>query len=76
MICLIKFLSLINFFKFENLEIELIDQVIIDCALLCVRISVPYESNEILKGIDKYNNISFGNIPFSQFILNFDYELV
>jgi hypothetical protein len=47
----------------------------INCALLCVRISVPEDSVNILKGVDKNNVVFFGNIPFSQFILNFDYEL-
>jgi hypothetical protein len=78
--CLYKIINInidkLNGSYFDNLEIELINQEIIDCALLCVRISVPKESSEILKGIDKYNNISFGNIPFSQFILNFDYDMI
>jgi hypothetical protein len=59
-----------------NLEINLLDELQINCALLCLKISVPEESIKILKGTDKNNNILFGNIPFSQFILNFDYELL
>ena len=78
--CLYKVLDIkidkLNGSYFENLEIELVDELSIDCALLCLRISVPEESIELLKGFDKNNNTLFGNIPFSQFILNFDYELV
>ena len=78
--CLFKIINIkidkLNGSYFQNLEIELFDDLPIDCALLCIKISVPDESIKILKGYDKNNNKLFGNIPFSQFILNFDYELV
>jgi hypothetical protein len=45
-------------------------------ALLCVRISVPNESLSKLRGFDKNNNELYGAIPFSQLILNFDYEVL
>ena len=61
---------------FNNLEINLNTDLDIQCALLCVKISVPDDCIEILKGCDKMNRTFFGNIPFSQFILNFDYELI
>jgi DNA helicase-2/ATP-dependent DNA helicase PcrA len=35
----------------------------------------PDEFIPILKGTDKYNKVFYGFIPFSQFVLNFDYEL-
>ena len=78
--CLYKVINIkidkLNGSYFENLEIELLEELPIDCALLCLKISVPEESVEILKGTDKNNNVLFGNIPFSQFILNFDYDLI
>ena len=43
--------------------------------ILCIKISVPDAFISILRGTDKYNKAFYGFIPFSQFILNFDYEL-
>jgi hypothetical protein len=40
-----------------------------------IKISVPDESLQILKGFDKNNTLFYGNIPFSQFILNFEYDV-
>jgi len=78
--CLYKVLDIhinkLNGSYFEDLEIELFKELCIDCALLCLRISIPSESMDILKGYDKNNNLLCGNIPFSQFIINFDYELI
>ena len=78
--CLYKVVNVkinkLNGSYFQNIEIELLEELEIECALLCLRVSVPDESIEILKGNDKNNNISCGTIPFSQFILNFDYELI
>jgi hypothetical protein len=65
----------LNGSTFNNFEINLLKELNIECALLCVKISVPNDCIDILKGYDKYNNILYGNIPFSQFILNFDYEI-
>jgi hypothetical protein len=65
----------LNGSNFNNFEINLLKDLNIQCALLCVKISVPDECIDILKGYDKNNNILYGNIPFSQFILNFDYEI-
>ena len=58
-----------------DIEIDLFSDLNIQCGLLCVKISVPNDCSETLKGIDKLNKTFYGNIPFSQFILNFDYEL-
>ena len=65
----------LNGVYFDDIIINLIPELDINCALLCIRISVPDSSAEILKGVDKNNVIFYGNIPFSQFVLNFDYEL-
>lgn len=61
---------------FDNIEINILPELNIQCALLCVKISVPYDSTFILNGIDKNNKLTYGTIPFSQFIINFEYELV
>ena len=65
----------LNGSNFEGFEINLIPELDIQCALLCIKISVPEESINILKGNDKNNVVFCGHIPFSQFILNFDYEI-
>ena len=69
------YIDSLNGAHFDDIIINLIPELNINCALLCIRISVPDESAHILKGTDKNNIIFYGNIPFSQFILNFDYEL-
>jgi hypothetical protein len=61
---------------FNNLEIDLCTDLDIQCALLCVKISVPYDCILTLKGSDKIDKPFYGYIPFSQFILNFDYDLI
>ena len=65
----------LNGSNFDNIIINIPDDLSIDCAILCIRISVPDSFIPLLKGTDKYNKLFFGFIPFSQFILNFDYEL-
>jgi hypothetical protein len=60
----------------DNIEINLNEELKLDCALLCIRISVANESYNLLKGFDKYNKMFCGHIPFSQFILNFEYNLI
>jgi len=72
---LIYSIDTLNGSNFDNLEIDLLENLDIKCALLCIKISVPDESISILKGYDKYNKSYYGYIPFSQFILNFDYEV-
>jgi hypothetical protein len=81
--CLYKVYSImidsLNGSNYNDIIIDLsFEHMILDlnCALLCVKISVSDESIKILKGADKNNNIFYGYIPFSQFILQFDYELV
>ena len=78
--CLYKVLSFdigtLNGSNFDTFEINILPNYDIQCALLCVKISVPDECNDILIGADKYNKLFYGYIPFSQFILNFDYEVL
>ena len=69
-------INTLNGSKFDEINIDINDNLNINCALLCIKISVPDEIVGLLKGIDKYNNTFYGYIPFSQFILNFDYHLV
>jgi len=68
-------ISNLNGSNFHFLEINLNSNLKLECALLCVKISVPCSHTYILEGMDKNNRLSYGNIPFSQFILNFEYEL-
>lgn len=39
-----------------------------DSLMMCVKVSVPNNTKELLKGCDKYGNISFGTIYFSNFV--------
>lgn len=77
--CLYKtpsiYVDRLNGSLFDKIEIPLLKDLNLDCALLCVRICVPDDSISILKGLDKFNKSFYGFIPFSQFVLNFDYEL-
>lgn len=43
-------------------------------ALLCVKVGISNESLYQLRGFDKYKNIAYGYVPFSQFILSCDYK--
>ena len=45
----------------------------LNSVLLCAKISIPNESFHVLNGYDKNNIISHGYVPFSQFLLHFDY---
>ena len=60
----------------DSIVINLDSNFNIDCALLCIKISVPNESVDSLLGLDRVNIPLYGYIPFSQFILNFDYEII
>jgi len=65
----------LNGSNFSDIDIEIPANLNLDCAMLCIKISVPDGFISILKGTDKYNKVFYGFIPFSQFVLNFDYEL-
>ena len=69
-------INTLNGSNFDPINIEINDNLNINCALLCIKISIPDEIVGLLKGVDKYNNTFYGYIPFSQFILNFDYHLI
>lgn len=60
----------------SDIEIILERDISISCALLCIKISVPDYCSEILKGYDKHNKLFCGYIPFSQLIVNFEYDLL
>jgi hypothetical protein len=65
----------LNGSNFSDIDIDIPANLNMDCAMLCIKISVPDGFISILKGTDKYNKVFYGFIPFSQFVLNFDYEL-
>ena len=60
----------------HNIEINLNSKIDITCALLCIKISVPDECIQIMLGKDKNDNDFYGYIPFSQLVVNFNYELL
>jgi hypothetical protein len=68
--------STLNGMNSNNIEIILSKEIGISCALLCIKVSVPDYCTENLKGNDKYNKLFCGYIPFSQFIINFEYDLI
>ena len=78
--CLYKVQNIIidtlNGCNFNDIIIDLPIDLNLNCALLCIKISVPEISFNILKGYDKNNNIFYGYIPFSQFIVQFDYQII
>jgi len=65
----------LNGSNFSDIDIDIPQDLNIDCAMFCIKISVPDDFIPILKGTDKYNKVFYGFIPFSQFVINFDYEL-
>jgi hypothetical protein len=77
--CLYKSTSIeigsLNGSYFEDIEINLLKELNIDCCLLCLKVSVPDYCSDILKGFDKNSKTFSGNVPFGQFILNLTYEL-
>ena len=44
-------------------------------SLLCIRITIDDDDIYCLKGFDNNEKLTYGHIPFNQFILNFDYYL-
>ena len=77
--CLFKVVTItidsLNGSRFDDICIDILPDSGLECALLCVKISIPDECIETLKGLDKYNKLFYGFVPFSQFVINFDYEL-
>jgi hypothetical protein len=69
-------ISTLNGSNFNTIEINLSKDINISSALLCLKVSVPDCCSEILKGFDKNSKLYHGFIPFSQFIVSFDYEIV
>jgi hypothetical protein len=62
--------------NFNEYEINFIKELDIQCALLCIKITINDQTINILKGLNKFGKLLYGHIPFSQFILNFDYEII
>jgi hypothetical protein len=69
-------INTLNGLSTNDIIIDFNEELNLDSALLCIRLSVANESYNILKGFDKYNKMFCGHIPFSQFIINFDYILI
>jgi hypothetical protein len=57
-----------------KIEIPLLKHAFLSNALLCVKVGISNESVYQLRGFDKFNNMSYGFVPFSQFVLSFDYR--
>lgn len=76
--CLTKVESIIieyvNGYIENDIIIELPEGLDLNSVLLCAKISIPNESFHILNGYDKNNMLSHGYVPFSQFLLQFDYQ--
>jgi len=60
----------------QDIIIEIPKNLNIDTGILAVRVSVPSENVHVLRGYNKNADISYGFIPFNQFLINFDYELL
>ena len=60
----------------QDIIIEIPKNLNIDTGILAVRVSVPAENIHVLRGYNKNADISYGFIPFNQFLINFDYELL
>ena len=58
----------------NDIIIDLPEKLDLNSVLLCAKISIPNESFHVLNGYDKNQMISHGYIPFSQFLLQFDYQ--
>jgi hypothetical protein len=75
--CLTKVISVIIDKVNGNLEndiiIDLPEGLDLNSVLLCAKISIPNESFHVLNGYDKNNILNHGYVPFSQFLLQFDY---
>jgi hypothetical protein len=78
--CLFK----VESFKIETLQGIKDDEITIDfpenlnisSGIISIRVSLPNENIETLKGYDKNYNVSYGFIPINQFLVKFDYELI
>lgn len=65
----------LNGFRENNIVIPLNNFYNLYNSLLCVRISLDEDDIYYLKGFDNNEKLTYGYVPFSQFILNFDYYL-
>jgi hypothetical protein len=69
----IKFSSL-NELSTNRIKFKTQKHPFIQNALLCVKIGISNESLYQLRGFDKYKNIAYGYVPFSQLIVSCDYK--
>ncbi len=55
-----------------NLQREILfcQEIDNDSLMMCVKVSVPNETKELLKGYDKFGNHQFGTIYFSNFVVS------
>jgi hypothetical protein len=60
----------------QDIIIEIPKNLNIDTGILAVRVSIPSENVHVLRGYNKNADIAYGFIPFNQFLINFDYELL
>ena len=65
----------LNGFRENNIVIPLNNFYNLYNSLLCVRVSIDEDDIYYLKGFDANEKLNYGHVPFSQFILNFDYYL-
>ena len=65
----------LNGFRENNIVIPLNNFYNLFNSLLCVRVSLDEDDIYYLKGFDANEKLNYGHVPFSQFILNFDYYL-
>lgn len=70
-----KKINKLNGFEEDQIIIPLNNLLDLYNILLCVRISIDNEDIYYLKGFNNNEKLTYGHIPFSQFILNFDYYL-
>ena len=65
----------LNGIKNYEVKIDIENLYNLNNALLCVRISLDEDNIYYLKGLDINQKLNYGYIPFTQFLLDFDYHL-
>ena len=65
----------LNGFLNEKINIPLTNFYNLHNSLLCIRVSLDEEETYYLKGFNNNNKLTYGYIPLSQIIINFDYYL-
>ena len=65
----------LNGLKDYEVKIDIENLYNLNNALLCVRVSIDEDNIYYLKGNDINQKLVYGYVPFTQFLLNFDYHL-